>query len=292
MVAESQVASFTDFGALTRLKSRAGQNDPQAVREAARQFEALFLQMMLKSMRDAGSAFAESRDRTYEEMFDQQIALELAQRDSLGIGDLLVRQVDALRAADDPGARSGVVESQAAVPAVAGLSTRRRSDFRPADPKDFVAGIWDLAKRTGAALGVDPRALVAQAALETGWGDHQIRDQRGVSGNNLFGVKADASWRGERIGVSTLEYEGVRFVPRFEHFRAYPSIAEGFAGYEEFLANNPRYTQALKNGSDPSTYAHELQAAGYATDPDYAAKIERILESSEFSALIDAAGRR
>ena len=104
MVAETQVSSVTDFNALSRLKARAGANDPAAIRDAARQFEALFLQMMLKSMRDAGSVLSESRDRTYEEMFDQQVALELAQRESLGIADLLLRQIDAR---DLDAARSG-----------------------------------------------------------------------------------------------------------------------------------------------------------------------------------------
>ncbi len=292
MVAESQVTAYTDFGALTQLKARAGTNDPQAVREAARQFEALFLQMMLKSMRDAGNVLSESRDRTYEEMFDQQIALELAQRDSLGVGDLLLRQIDSLQTGEMPSEGiaaalpHGVASGQAA-----GLSTRRRSDFRPADARAFVQEIWGLAKDTGAELGVDPRAIVAQAVLETGWGDQLIRDARGVSSNNLFGIKADDGWRGERIAVSTLEYEGSRFVPQRAQFRAYADLADGFAGYREFLSNT-RYAEALKQGADGRSFAKELQAAGYATDPDYAAKLERILGSSQLEAYINQADGR
>ena len=290
MVAETQVASFTDFGALTQLKARVGANDPEAVRDAARQFEALFLQMMLKSMRDAGSALAESRDRTYEEMFDQQIALELSQRDSLGIGDLLLRQIDTLQSSEQlPASEAAqeILHSEAA-----GLSTRRRSDFRPADPQAFVSEIWEHAVQTGQELGVEPRVIVAQAALETGWGDQLIRDANGISGNNLFGIKADDRWNGEQIGVSTLEFEGTRFVPRFSQFRAYRTLAEGFAGYQQFLNDNPRYAEAIKHGADSEQFLRELQEAGYATDPEYAAKIERIVESSQLSEFINQADGR
>lgn len=291
MVAETQVANYTDFGALTQLKARAGANDPQAVRAAAQQFEALFLQMMLKSMRSASSALAESRDRTYEEMFDQQIAIELAQRDSLGIGDLLLRQIDSLESASNE--LSAAAVPVGAVPtAAAGLSTRQRSDFRPDDASEFVADIWSHAKQTGRALGVDPRVIVAQAALETGWGSELIRDSNGISGNNLFGIKADGGWTGERIGVASLEYDGTRFAPQTSQFRAYDSLAEGFAGYREFLNGNSRYGDAIRNGGDPAQFARELQNAGYATDPNYAEKIEQIFHSSEFAELIhNAEGR-
>jgi flagellar protein FlgJ len=244
---------------------------------------------MLKSMRDAGSALAESRDRTYEEMFDQQIALELAQRDSLGIGDLLLRQIDTLRDESSHDIAAAEPIQQTVKAQTAGLSTRRRSDFRPADARAFVAEIWELAEKTGSALGVEPRVIVAQAGLETGWGNQLIRDGRGVSSNNLFGIKADDSWRGESIGVATLEYEGARFVPRFAQFRAYSDLSEGFDGYQNFLAGNARYAEAIKHGANPEQFAHELQAAGYATDPDYATKIERILESRQFAELIQQA---
>ncbi len=293
MVAETSATAYTDFGALTQLKARAGTNDPQAVREAARQFEALFLQMMLKSMRDAGNVLSESRDRTYEEMFDQQIALDLAQRDSLGIGDLLLRQIDSLQTDDSSGDGAHLpLPNQIAVSNPAALSSRQRSDFRPADARAFVQEIWGLAQETGAELGIDPRAIVAQAALETGWGNKLIRDASGVSSNNLFGIKADDRWNGERISVSTLEYEGDRFIPQQAQFRAYRDLNEGFRGYQEFLATNTRYAEAVRHGADGRSFAQELQAAGYATDPDYAAKLERILDSGQLEAYISHADGR
>ena len=291
MVAETHVSSVTDFNALSRLKTRAGANDPAAIRDAARQFEAMFLQMMLKSMRDASNVLAESRDRTYEEMFDQQVALELAQRESLGMADLLLRQIDA-RSESAPDAGLSRLNNEvgvAAMPGTSGLSSRRRSNFVPADAGDFVSTIWPLARKSGESLGVDPRAIVAQAALETGWGSQLIRDQSGVSGNNLFGIKADERWSGERIAVSTLEYEGTRFVPQQAQFRAYATLAEGFDGYAQFLRTEPRYLQALQQGADPQAFARELQQAGYATDPQYASKIEDILSSDRFESLLEQA---
>jgi len=223
-------------------------------------------------------------------MFDQQIALELSQRDSLGIGDLLLRQIDTLQSSEQLPASEAAQEilySEAA-----GLSTRQRSDFRPADPQAFVSEIWEYAVQTGRELGVEPRVIVAQAALETGWGDQLIRDAKGVSGNNLFGIKADDRWNGEQIGVSTLEFEGARFVPRFSQFRAYPNLAEGFAGYQQFLSDNPRYAEAIRHSADSEQFLRGLQEAGYATDPDYAEKIERIIESSQLSEFINQADGR
>ena len=136
----------------------------------------------------------------------------------------------------------------------------------------------------GQQLGVNPRAIVAQAALETGWGSRLIRDDAGVSGNNLFGIKADASWTGERVTVSTLEYEGGLPKPQRSQFRAYPDLASGFADYVGFLKGNPRYSEALRAGGSAEVYAGRLQSAGYATDPNYAEKIRTIIASPILSA--------
>jgi len=283
MSADSRITGFNDFAGLAELKSRAAQQDPKAVREAARQFEALFLQMMLKSMRDAGAAFAEDRDRSYEEMFDQQVAIDLAQKDSIGIADLLMRQIGMQGEQDAHAAGRAEALGTTGGDVAAVLSSRRREDFRPQDAREFVRQIWPLARRAADELGIDARAIVAQAALETGWGQNQIRDARGVSGNNLFGIKADAGWSGERIAVRTLEFEDAGFVPRQEQFRAYATLEEGFDGYVEFLRNSPRYRSALSRGDDPAAFAAELGAAGYATDPAYAEKIHGILSGERLA---------
>jgi len=132
-------------------------------------------------------------------------------------------------------------------------------------------------------LQVDPRGIVAQAALETGWGQNLIRDQQGVSAHNLFGIKADNRWSGERISVGTLEYDGALPQRQWAQFRAYPNLKAGFEDYVSFLKSNPRYSDAIESGLDAETYATSLQDAGYATDPNYAEKIRGIIQSPLFN---------
>ncbi len=295
---------FTDFAGLGRLEAEARERSPEATREAARQFEAVFVQMMLKSMREAGAVLAEDRDTTYEEMFDQQISLELTRDKGIGLAELLVRQLGgspeeapidqtplSIRRATADDVQTGVTPAEdAATPAPdrtlpqAGLTDEgHRSDFRPESPEEFLAEIWPLANAAADDLGVDPRAVAAQATLETGWGQKLIRDADGVSGNNLFGIKADRRWDGDRVQVPTLEYAGG--VARREHaqFRAYSDLAEGFRDYVDFLKTNPRYGDALSGSGSASEFLTSLQTAGYATDPKYANKIERIMASPRFT---------
>jgi flagellar protein FlgJ len=287
MVADTRSVSAIDFAGLSQLKSRATKRDPEALTGAARQFEALFLQMMLKSMRNAGSAFAEDRDRSYDDMLDQQLAVEMTRQGSVGIADMLVRQIEAREHRSAPQSESTVATSEVRV--ATGLSTRRRQDFRPSDARDFVREVWPLAKNVAAEIGIDARTIVAQAALETGWGQRIIRDGRGVSSNNLFGIKVGGGWRGEQVTAITLEHDAASgFTPRIEAFRAYGTIAEGIAGYADFLRANPRYEVALARGEDGDAFAAELQAAGYATDPSYADKIQGILNGPRLAAYLSA----
>ena len=319
----ANITTYNDFQGLSKLRSEAAARAPEAAREAARQFEALFVQMMLKSMRDANAVLGEQRDTTYEEMFDKQISMEMSQGKGLGLGDLMVRQLAGTSdgAETAPAALSmplllsrlqavqhapvadltGLVAPDLAIPDLAtpplpnvrlpavelqsaGTPGMRRNDFRPETREDFVRELWPLAVRAGQQLGVNPRAIVAQAALETGWGSRLIRDDAGISGNNLFGIKADSSWTGERVTVSTLEYEGGLPKPQRAQFRAYPDLATGFADYVGFLQSNPRYSEALRAGGNAEVYAGRLQSAGYATDPRYAEKIRTIIASPILSA--------
>lgn len=144
-------------------------------------------------------------------------------------------------------------------------------------PADFVARLSPIAEQVATELGVDPKVLLAQAALETGWGAHVIKNSEGQSSHNLFNIKADGRWAGSSAAATTLEYrEGIP-VKEQARFRAYGSYQESFRDYVSFLQQNPRYDNALNNSSDPEAYLNALQKAGYATDNQYASKILSIL---------------
>ncbi len=318
----ANISTYNDFQGLSKLRSEAKVRSPEATREAARQFEALFVQMMLKSMRDANAVLGEERDTTYEEMFDKQISMEMTKGKGLGMADMMLRQlggaepaapatpeplalllqrIPAVGRASLPTLPEGMAPEltmpdssnlQLPIPVLPSQplpaqpitsASTSRSDFRPGSREDFVREIWPLAVRAGEKLGVSPKAIVAQAALETGWGSRQIRDDAGVSGNNLFGIKADSRWTGERVTVTTLEYEGGLPKPQRAPFRAYPDLASGFEDYVRFLQTNPRYSDALRAGGNAEAYAERLQSAGYATDPRYAEKIRSIIGSPALS---------
>jgi flagellar protein FlgJ len=271
-------AIYHDFAGLRNLQADAARETPEAAREAARQFEALFVQMMLKSMRDASSVLAEERDTTYEEMFDQQVALELTRDKGLGIADLLVRQLSPGHAAETANHQRRA-DNARVLQELTALPASQRQDWQPAGPEQFVRDVWPHAEQAAVRLGVDPKALVAQAALETGWGQKLIRDRDGVSGNNLFGIKADQRWDGEKLTVTTLEYDGGIARRQHDQFRAYPNLRESFEDYVGFLKDNPRYDEAIRGGLSAEDFASSLQEAGYATDPHYADKIRGILKS-------------
>jgi flagellar protein FlgJ len=148
-------------------------------------------------------------------------------------------------------------------------------------PEAFVQSIWPHAQKAAAELGVPAKALVAQAALETGWG-RRLAGKQGASSNNLFGIKAGSSWDGDSINVATTEYSnGVRHGER-ANFRAYGSAADSFADYTRLLGND-RYAAARGTGQDTHRFANALQRAGYATDPHYAAKLTAIANGSTIS---------
>ncbi len=299
---------YVDFQGLAQLKADAGRRSPEALGQVAEQFEAVFLQMMLKSMRQAslgGGLFDNDQSRLYQEMFDQQIALDMAKKRQAGIADAMERQLR--RDAGEPPPEAAAagqlnvdrlrlrvpafVESRQA--AADGTSTRPELEaagavtgLAPAEAFDsaeaFVTRLWPLAEKYGRLLGVDPKLLLAQAALETGWGKSVSRDERGVSSHNLFNIKADERWDGARVRVVTLEFEDGMPRRQFATFRAYPTYEASFADYVDFVRSSPRYRQALEQGADSRGYIESLQAAGYATDPHYANKVMDILQRDSF----------
>lgn len=274
-------------GALGDLRLAARRDPEGSLPAVARQFESLFVQQMLKAMRAASPGdplFDSDQGKFYREQFDQQLATQLSERGGLGIADAIVRQLGGGQVPQSP-RTSPILPSpskdMAAAPAgaVAGVVAKeQRSAPAFAGPLTFVRAIWNHANSAARELGTRAEVLIAQAALETGWGRHMPRHADGGSSNNLFGIKAGKGWSGARVAVPTLEFRDGVMRREQADFRAYGSLGEGFADYVALIKGNPRYQGALVAGSDPQGYADGLQRAGYATDPEYSLKIRSILQ--------------
>jgi len=250
----------TDFHQFAALRRGAEANDPKTMREVARQFESIFTKMMLKSMRDASfgdSLMGSDQVDMYQGMMDDQLAVSLSQGKGLGLADMLVRQLQSGKPAEQG--------SAAAAP------SSGSTHISPEQQKKFVEGMLPHATAAARELGVDPKAIIAQAALETGWGTAQPADAAGKS-NNYFGIKAGGSWQGASVSADTAEFDKGTAGRESARFRAYGSVAENVADYVRVL-REPRYTGALGTGSDVRAFANALQRGGYATDPDYADKL-------------------
>ncbi|MEL7449317.1 MAG: flagellar assembly peptidoglycan hydrolase FlgJ [Pseudomonadota bacterium] len=267
--------TFADVNVLGDMRAEAARQDPAALREAARQFEAVFTHMMLKSMRAASlgeGIFDSKQSEFHRDMFDQQMSLELSKGRGLGIAEIMVRQLGGVPESEEQGPLTMPVRQSAAVAS----APPNPSDKPVSSPRDFVAKVLPHARKAARVLGLEPHLLIAQAALETGWGKRTIADAAGKDSNNLFGVKASGGWQGGKARVSTLEFADGVAERRQEDFRAYSSLAEGFADYVRLLAGNTRYSEALNKGGDAAGFAAALQSGGYATDPKYADKLEAI----------------
>lgn len=267
-------AAITDFNQFSSLRAGAENNDPEVLREVAGQFEALFLQTILKNMRAgelADPLFGNSdQHEMMQGMLDQQLALEMSSGPGIGLADMLVKQL---------GGESRQVQATTEVFSLSAPSRPVATTKDPtwSDPQEFVRDVWPHAERVAEKLNVAPEALLAQAALETGWGKHVMERANGVSSFNLFGIKAGKDWSGGSVARSTLEYtEGVA-QRKVERFRAYPDIAATFDDYAALIEDNPRYEAVRDSGANGDDFATALQDAGYATDPSYASKIGRIL---------------
>lgn len=295
----------TDIAALDQLKAKARENPDAAVGEVARQFESVLVNMMVKSMRQAGlgeGAMDSQQSLFYRDMYDQQLGMHLSER-GIGLADAIERQLSQFGvgdAADIPDGKNAVdylanrINAMAARAGVAAAADPSAS-VAPANadepvldsPQHFVAALMPWAKEASAELGLPAEALLAQAALETGWGRSVIHGSGGGNSHNLFGIKADGRWDGDRAVVSTLEYQDGVAVRRRDPFRSYDSYRESFQDYVGFLKQNGRYEQALEKTDDPAAYFNALQNAGYATDPNYADKILRVMNGPELRAAVE-----
>lgn len=277
-------ALATDTRSLDALRAQAKKDPDKALKAAATQFEALFMQMLLKSMRDATPQFdpaASDAGRTYTAMLDQQLSSTLSGK-GLGLADVMMKQ---LSRAQQPQGGKFVPEAKAA-PTVGLEKLRNATSAAQVDgtaPQKFVDAMLPEAMEASKATGVPARFILGQAALESGWGKSEIRAADGAPSYNLFGIKAGPGWTGKTTSVTTTEYVNGVARKQVEKFRAYDSYAEGFSDYARLIANNPRYAAAVKPGNDAAGFAQGLARGGYATDPAYAAKLTRVINSNLFA---------
>lgn len=297
--------AISDLQSLDSLKQGARQQSPEAIKQVAKQFEGLFVQMLLKSMRSTvpeSELFSGKSEKMYQEMYDKQLSMRIANGRGIGLAKSIERQLGG-KVEEDVATKpleSYLQQPRAALPLdknqVSLFSYYNPSDDGGAQQEsanaedeadssssenwqtanDFINDIWSHAHRAAQTLGVDTDVLIAQSALETGWGKYVPLNGDGSTSFNLFGIKADQRWQGSSVEITTREYRHGVMQQEKAAFRAYDSVSQAFEDYTDFILSNPRYQQALEHGYDGEAYARELQKAGYATDPNYAEKINRV----------------
>ena len=371
----SSLGNYHDLNSLQNLKGKARESNEgklEALNNIAKQFESMFVGMMLKSMRDANAAFEEdnplnsSEMKFYRDMYDQQLSMHLSEGKGIGLADTLVRQISQQipglsnlnpqnkgqeqfgmglpglgdQGKDLPGmdailsslgtktpqaagikldpvsglpikdqdilfAQPDSPQSKRIASAVKDYMDRQQISMFAQDeqvmkagvdkarakkdgfdsPEEFVEVLWPVAQVAARKLNADPKALLAQTALETGWGKKIPTHQDGTNSFNLFGIKADSSWKGESVETATTEYRNGIARAENAEFRSYGSYVESMLDYSSFLQSRSHYQTALNQADDAEKYLNELQNAGYATDPKYANKIVRIMNGSMMKSL-------
>lgn len=306
-----------DMRSLADLKRLARDgNSPEGLKGAARQFEALFLQMVIKSMRDASpkdGLFDSDQTRMFQQLHDQQMALQMAHGRGVGLADVIYRQMGGKPESDassglDPQAATlaGKGFDVASIPRRSAVSAASSARTAPegkdgsvagravalgaavangvvtevkalaSGTRGFVRDVWQHAVDASATTGVPAQFMVAQAALETGWGRAVLKHADGSSSHNLFNIKAGSSWKGAVVELPVTEYANGRAYTENARFRSYPSYAEAFRDYARLLTTSPRYADVVGQ-TDPAGFARSLQDAGFATDPRYAEKLRSII---------------
>lgn len=300
-----------DFHGLNQLRASAAKADQpdQTLRQVAAQFESLFVSLMLKSMRQAElgeGIFDNEQSKMYRDMADQQLAMDLSATGGLGMQDMIIRQLGGdPMAADMPlGGQTFSADSVQTLPKLVERIRELKPETAPVNadsdapesvtqtekatvpqplparfnsPAEFVEKLWPMAAQAAEKIGAAPEAIIAQAALETGWGKHILQDKHGSS-FNLFNIKADSRWNGDFTSKNALEYIDGQPIKEQSRFRSYADYQQSFDDYVQFLQSNPRYQTALQHAGNPERFVEHLHKAGYATDPHYASKLKRIMQ--------------
>jgi flagellar protein FlgJ len=273
-----------DANNLTDLRVAAKKNSPEALKATAKQFEALFVNMMMKSMRDAtpqDGPMDSDQSKLFTSMLDQQMSEKIANR-GIGLADVLVRQMT-----NNPNGRGGQKIAEKSIEPVTTSRSPTSINASGAGAKSqaphvkaFQEAMSSHAEEASRATGIPAKFMLGQAALESGWGKHEIKAADGSTSHNLFGIKATSGWTGKVVEAPTTEY--INGVPQTvkQKFRAYDSYADAFHDYAHMLAKNPRYGNVISGSHDAASFAQGLQKAGYATDPHYATKLSNIINRS------------
>lgn len=299
-----------DVQGVDELRRTARASPQEGMKQASKQFEVMFMNMVLKSMREATPSdglFSSQSEKMYTSMLDQQLSQNLSGR-GLGLADAMYAQLSRMAGGEAAAPQAGGLpmpmlpvapgEAGAVAPKSRPLpqayapvgrapdlslyeeataqATLSRSALPQAHVEAFVSRLLPAAQRASEASGVPAQLIMAQAALESGWGKREIRMEDGSSSFNVFGIKADRSWKGPVAEAATTEFVNGAPQKTRAAFRAYGSYDEAFADYAKFLSNNPRYSGVVAT-RDPAEAAHGLQRAGYATDPEYGGKLVRIM---------------
>jgi flagellar protein FlgJ len=331
-----QSRNFLELNGLNAIREQSRGTDSEskkeALQEAAQQFEAIFMKMLLKSMRksqdvlESDSPFNSESTKFYRDMHDEQMAVELSSNGTLGLSDLIVRQlggddnftprsvlrndgnIDQIKKSLKQTSLQSKTESKNVLSPFSILptathtlniqnndsttnennlsipfeeiakvkQTQKSVNFSSpsfSEPKDFVSALTEPAKLVQEEIGIPFQVVIAQAALETGWGKKIIKDDNGSSSNNLFNIKANSRWEGDKVTKDTLEFEQGAMTKKSEPFRMYESLSDSVDDYINFLSTGERYQEALQNTGNVEQFLQGLQKAGYATDPQYADKI-------------------
>lgn len=283
--------------ALDQLRAQASKSNDtrEGVKAAARQFETYFLQMMLRSMRETlpqDGLFDSNETKSFTEMFDQQLSQTVAQGKGVGLTDMLLAQIERSlpKNAGDSAFASPVnynfpkvgtaAKAESASVTETPVASLTKDAVAPAGSNSFIQQMWPHAVDAAKSLGVPPQSLLAQAALESGWGKRELKNTDGSNTYNLFNIKAGSNWTGPTMTREVSEYKHGNMVKSTEKFRVYGSYDEAFSDYAKLISGNSRYSGVLNQ--DAQGFAAGLQQGGFATDPGYANKIMRVFNSPAF----------
>ncbi len=328
----SNSSHFLDLSSLDNLRAQAQTDEKGAIKEVAKQFEGIFVQMLMKSMRDANEAFKSDSPFNseytafYEQMRDQQLSQDISGKGVLGLADLMVQQLSPETSNIKPASvlrqdpfkpsadsinsvknithavhnpvdtknmpiknntvdiaensiRDKAVLDQIVSGKVLPSQVNEQASERFSSKDDFIKQLYPHAQKAADKLGTTPEILIAQSALETGWGKKMVHQTNGEPSNNLFNIKADRNWQGQKAKVSTLEFEQGVPVKQQADFRVYDDMKQSFDDFVSFISEGDRYKDALKVAAKPEQFIQALQQAGYATDPKYAQKVMSVMDS-------------